>query len=146
MFRGNHPTRVDEKGRLKIPADFKREVDEKYGSQFFITSVDGERAQVWPMPEWQKQEEKLAAMPNSLPAKKKLLDRISYYGQVAEMDPQGRVLVPQVLRESARVVGDVVVFGKMTFLEVANHDLFKAKLDAEPMTADDEAALASFGL
>ncbi len=146
MFRGNHPTRVDEKGRLKIPAEFKREVDEKYGSQFFITSVDGERAQVWPMPEWQKQEEKLAAMPNSLPAKKKLLDRISYYGQVAEMDPQGRVLVPQVLRESAKVAGDVVVFGKMTFLEVANHDIFKAKLDAEPITAEDEAALASFGL
>jgi len=121
-------------------------VDEKYGSQFFITSVDGERAQVWPMPEWQKQEEKLAAMPNSLPAKKKLLDRISYYGQVAEMDPQGRVLVPQVLRESAKVVGEVVVFGKMTFLEVANHDLFKAKLDSEPITAEDEAALASFGL
>lgn len=146
MFRGNHPTRVDEKGRLKIPAEFKREADEKYGAQFFITSVDGERAQVWPMPEWQKQEEKLAAMPNSLPAKKKLLDRISYYGQVAEMDPQGRVLVPQVLRESARVMGEVVVFGKMTFLEVANHDLFKAKLDSEPMTAEDEVALASFGL
>lgn len=146
MFRGNHPTRVDEKGRLKIPAEFKREVDEKYGSQFFITSIDGERAQVYPMPEWQKQEEKLAAMPNSLPAKKKLMDRISYYGQVAEMDAQGRVLVPQVLRESARVTGDVVVFGKLSFLEVANHDLFKAKLDSEPLTAEDEAALASFGL
>ena len=111
MFRGNHPTRVDEKGRLKIPADFKREVDERYGSQFFITSMDGERAQVWPMPEWQKIEEKLAAMPTA-PAKKKLLDRMSYYGQVAEMDAQGRVLIPQVLRESAKTVGDVVVFGK----------------------------------
>ena len=146
MFRGNHPTRVDEKGRLKIPAEFKREVDEKYGSQFFITSVDGERAQVYPMPEWQKYEEKVAAMPNSHPVKKKLLDRISYYGQTAEMDAQGRVLVPQVLRDSARVTGDVVVFGKLSYLEVANHDLFKAKLDAEPMTAEDEAALASFGL
>ena len=88
----------------------------------------------------------MAAMPNSHPAKKKLMDRLSYYGQVAEMDAQGRVLVPQVLRESARVTGDVVVFGKLNFLEVANHDLFKAKLDAEPMTAEDEAALASFGL
>ena len=32
MFRGNHPTRVDEKGRLKVPAEFKRVIDEKYGS------------------------------------------------------------------------------------------------------------------
>ena len=62
MFRGNHPTRVDEKGRLKIPADYKREIDERYGSQFFITSLDGERAQVWPMPEWQKIEEKVVQL------------------------------------------------------------------------------------
>jgi DNA-binding transcriptional regulator/RsmH inhibitor MraZ len=39
MFRGNHPTRVDEKGRLKVPAEFKRVLDEKYSSgQFYITS------------------------------------------------------------------------------------------------------------
>jgi MraZ protein len=145
MFRGNHPARVDEKGRLKIPAEFKREVDERYGAQFFITSLDGQRAEIWPMPEWQKREDKIQAMP-SVSAKKKWLDLTSYYGQVAEMDGQGRVLIPQVLRESAKTVGDVVVFGKLDHLEVANHDIFRAKLDAEPMTAEDEAALAALGL
>jgi transcriptional regulator MraZ len=144
MFRGNHPTRVDEKGRLKIPADFKRVVDELYTAQFFITSVNGERAQVWPMPEWQKKED--LALNSRDVAVKKWLDRTSYYGQVAEMDAQGRVLIPQVLRESAKTVGDVVVFGKLNYLEVANHDLFRAKLDAEPLTAEDEAALAALGL
>jgi MraZ protein len=77
---------------------------------------------------------------------KRWLDRTSYYGQVAEMDAQGRVLIPQVLRESAKTVGDVVVFGKLNYLEVANHDLFRAKLEAEPLTAEDEAALAALGL
>jgi MraZ protein len=144
MFRGNHPTRVDEKGRLKIPADFKRVVDELYTAQFFITSVNGERAQIWPMPEWQKKEE--LALNSRDVAVKRWLDRTSYYGQVAEMDAQGRVLIPQVLRESAKTVGDVVVFGKLNYLEVANHDLFRAKLDAEPLTEADEAALAALGL
>jgi len=144
MFRGNHPTRVDEKGRLKIPADFKRVVDELYTAQFFITSVNGERAQIWPMPEWQKKEE--LALNSRDVAVKRWLDRSSYYGQVAEMDAQGRVLIPQVLRESAKTVGDVVVFGKLNYLEVANHDLFRAKLDAEPLTEADEAALAALGL
>ena len=144
MFRGNHPTRVDEKGRLKIPADFKRVVDELYGAQFFITSVNGERAQIWPMPEWQKKED--LALNSRDVAVKRWLDRTSYYGQVAEMDAQGRVLIPQVLRESAKTVGDVVVFGKLNYLEVANHDLFRAKLDAEPLTEADEAALAALGL
>jgi MraZ protein len=144
MFRGNHPTRVDEKGRLKIPADFKKVVDELYGAQFFITSVNGERAQIWPMPEWQKKED--LALNSRDVAVKRWLDRTSYYGQVAEMDAQGRVLIPQVLRESAKTVGDVVVFGKLNYLEVANHDLFRAKLEAEPLTAEDEAALAALGL
>ena len=140
MFRGNHPTRVDEKGRLKIPADFKREVDERYGSQFFITSLDGDRAQVWPMPEWQKVEEKVLNQPMSL-AKKKWLDRTSYYGQVAEMDAQGRILIPQVLRESAKTLGDVTVLGKLTYLEVTNMPQFVAKLESAPWSDDDEVAL-----
>ena len=48
MFRGNHQTRVDEKFRLKLPAEFKRMVDEQYGPVFYITSQDGKRAQLWP--------------------------------------------------------------------------------------------------
>ena len=41
MFRGTHLTRLDEKGRLKVPAEFKRLFDENYSAQFYITSWDG---------------------------------------------------------------------------------------------------------
>ncbi len=146
MFRGNHPTRVDEKGRLKLPADFKRRIDEQYGTQFFITSKDGKAAEVYPLQEWEKVEQKLAQIPNMNPAKKKFLDRVNYYGQVVEMDAQGRVLLPQILRESAQVTGDVVVFGMQSYLEVANHEAFKQNMELNPMTAEDEQALAEFGL
>ncbi len=70
MFRGNHPTRVDEKGRLKLPADFKRRVDELYGPQFYITSKDGKRAEIYPLKEWEAIEAKLAGIPSMNPAKK----------------------------------------------------------------------------
>jgi MraZ protein len=146
MFRGNHPTRVDEKGRLKLPAEFKRHIEEKYGMRFYITSRDGRTAEVYPIEEWEKIEQKLAAMPNSNPAKKKLLDRVSYFGQVAEMDTQGRVLVPQILRETAKVMGDVAVFGKLTYLEVTNMESFRQNMDANPLTDADAEALAAFGL
>ena len=146
MFRGNHPTRVDEKGRLKLPAEFKHLVDERYGTQFYITSKDGRRAEIYPLPEWEKIEEKLALIPNLNPAKKKFLDRVNYYGQMAEMDAQGRVLLPQILRETARLAGDAVVFGQQTYLEVANHDEFKQAMDTDPLTAEDQQALANFGL
>ena len=146
MFRGNHPARVDEKGRLKLPAEFKRRIDEQYGSQFYITSKDGKVAEIHPLQEWEKFEQKLAAIPNFNAAKKKLLDRLNYYGQMAEMDAQGRVLLPQILRESAKVTGDVVVFGMQTYLEVANHEAFRKNMDENPLTSEDEQALAAFGL
>ncbi len=65
MFRGNHPTRVDEKGRLKLPADFRSELEgEVEGKQvFYITSKDGERAELWPIKAWEEIEANLAKIP-----------------------------------------------------------------------------------
>jgi len=146
MFRGNHPTRVDEKGRLKLPAEFKRRIDESYNGRFYITSEDGRVAKVYPIQEWEKVEQKLADIPNFHPAKRKLMDRYNYFGQEAEMDAQGRVLLPQILREKGSLVADVVVVGNMTYLEVSNREAFVANMDANPLTAEDEKALAEFGL
>jgi MraZ protein len=128
MFRGNHPTRVDEKGRLKLPAEFKRRVDELYGPQFYITSMDGRRAQVYPLKEWEQIETSLSKMSPMGPVRKKFLDVTNFYGQMAEMDAQGRVLIPQKLRELAKVTGDVNVLGSQTLLEVVNAELFDAEM------------------
>ncbi|SNS90495.1 MraZ protein [Granulicella rosea] len=146
MFRGNHPTRVDDKGRLKLPAAFKSRVDELYGPQFYITSKDGKRAEIYPLKEWEYIEEKLAKIPSMNPAKKKFLDVTNYYGQMVEMDNQGRLLLPQLLRESAAITAEVVVFGAQTYLEVVNHASIKAELEAAPLSEADSIALSEFGL
>src|ERR1700761_1699353 len=138
MFRGNHPTRIDEKSRLKLPADFKRLVDENFGRFFFITSRDGKRAEIWPLQEWQKVEEKLASVPNSNPAKKKFMDRVNYYGPVQEIDAQGRLLMPQILRETARLDGETVVLGIGSHFEIVNHGDFKKELESSPWTEEDD--------
>ena len=108
MFRGNHPTRVDEKGRLKVPAEFKRLIDEKYGTQFYITSLDGKVAEMYPFEEWQRIEEKLAKLSNFNPTKKKFLNRTNYYGQMVEIDGQGRLLIPAVAARTAKIKGEVL--------------------------------------
>jgi MraZ protein len=146
-FRGNHPTRVDEKGRLKLPADFKRLVEERYGTQFFITSKTGRSAEIYPLLEWEKIEAKLALIPSMNPAKKKFMDRVNYYGQMTEIDAQGRLLLPQILRESARLDGqEVVVFGAHSYLEVENHEDLKKRIESEPLTEEDSQTLAGFGI
>ena len=146
MFRGNHPARVDEKGRLKLPADFKRRSDEVYGPQFYITSKDGKRAEIYPIREWEKIEAKLAEIPSMNPAKKKFMDVTNYYGQMAEFDAQGRLLIPQILRESAKLTTDVVVLGEQTVLAVVNREEFEAELKLAPLSAADMTALAELGL
>ena len=146
MFRGNHPTRVDEKGRLKFPAEFKRLIDEKYGTQFYITSLDGKVAQVYPFEEWQRIEEKLAKLSNFNPTKKKFLNRTNYYGQVVEIDGQGRVLIPALLRDTAKIQGEVAVIGNLTYLEVQSIEAYKQEIEQNPFTSDDEKTLDELGI
>jgi MraZ protein len=146
MFRGNHPTRVDEKGRLKVPSEFKRVIDEKYGAQFYITSLDGKSAQVYPFEEWERIEQKLAGLSTFNPTKKKFLDRVNYYGQMVEMDGQGRVLIPQLLRDSAQIKGEVAVLGNLTYLIVRNLETFRKEIEEQSFTPEDEKTLDDLGI
>ena len=146
MFRGNHPTRVDEKGRLKVPAEFKRVIDEKYGTQFYITSLDGKVAQVYPFEEWERIEQKLESLSTYNPTKKKFLNRVNYYGQVVEMDGQGRLLIPQILRESAQIRGEVAVLGHLTFLEVQNMEALDKEIKEQAFTDEDIKTLDELGI
>ena len=146
MFRGNHPARVDDKGRLKVPAEFKRVIDEKYGNQFYITSLDGKVAQVYPFEEWERIEQKLASLSTFNPTKKKFLDRVSYYGQQVEMDGQGRLLMPQLLRETAQIKGEVAVMGTLTYLEVRNLEALRKEIEENPITDEDTRTLGELGI
>ena len=143
MFRGNHPAKVDEKGRLKLPAAFKQLLDAQNVTQFYITSVDGKSAEIWPLLEWEKREAHLAEYSTLDDAVQKYLNLTSYYGQQVEMDNQARVLLPQILRGKARLDSDVAVFGKTTYLEVHNREMFELGLLANDMTVEDRKALAA---
>ena len=146
MFRGNHPTRVDEKGRLKLPVDHKKTVDTVYGQNvFFITSRDGQRVEIWPMKEWEQIEAQLAELAASA-AKTKLLDAINYWGQVVEFDSAGRLLIPQLLRENAAMSGDVAVIGMQKYLTVDLDTRRREKLKAEPVTDADVEQIGIKGL
>ena len=146
MFRGHESTRIDDKGRLKVPNAFRSLMEQKYGRDVFITSLTGEYVRLYPMPVWTEIEQKLAQMPTTHPSRLRFLDRINFYGQVGELDAQGRVLIPARLRETATMIGDVDVLGQFNYLEVWNHDRFLTKLQREPFTDDDARALSGFGI
>jgi MraZ protein len=137
---------MDEKGRLKVPAEFKRVIDEKYGLRFYITSLDGKVAQLYPFEEWERIEQKLASLSTFNPTKKKFLSRVNFYGQEVEMDGQGRLLIPQLLRQSADIKGEVAVMGNLTYLEVRNIETLQTQMVEEQFTTEDEETLNKLGI
>jgi MraZ protein len=143
MFRGNHPAKVDEKGRLKVPSAFKQLLDAQHVTQFYVTSADGKSAEIWPLPEWEKRETQLAEFSNMDDAVAKYLNLTSYYGQQVEMDNQARLVLPQILRSSAKLDAEVAVMGKINYLEVHNLSQFEEALPASAMTTDDRKAVAA---
>lgn len=142
MFRGNHPAKVDEKGRLKLPSAFKGLVDAASVTQFYVTSMDGDSAQIWPLPEWEKREAQLADSSELDDAVQKYLSLTSYYGHQVEMDSQARLLIPQILRNSAELDDqEAVVIGMGTYIAVHNRRKFEQNMLANKLTAEDRARL-----
>jgi MraZ protein len=145
-LRGSAPTRIDDKGRLKIPTLFRSLMQDHPGPDVFVTSVTGESVRIYPMSVWVEVEQRLSKMPASHPSRLKFLDRVSYYGQESELDPQARIVVPPLLRDSASIVGDVRVFGKIDYLEVWNEERFAQKLARDQWTDEDGLKLAEHGI
>jgi DNA-binding transcriptional regulator/RsmH inhibitor MraZ len=71
---------------------------------------------------------------------------VSYYGQQVEMDGQGRLLMPQLLRETAHIKGEVAVMGTLTYLEVRNLEALRKEIEENPITDEDTRTLGELGI
>lgn len=146
MLRGNAPARIDEKGRLKLPSGFRSLISEHFGSDVFVTSLFGDCVWVYPMENWKALEARLAKAPSTNPVIRKFRYRVNYYGQQASIDVQGRILIQPLLRQDARMDGEVVVLGSDDHLEIWNRAAFEAKLSSEPITPAELDTLSQFGI
>ena len=114
MFMGEYNHSIDAKGRLIIPARFR----ELLGEEFILTKgLDG-CLSVYPMDEWKAFEEKLRALPLTN-KNARTFTRFFVAGATnCELDKQGRILVPQTLREFAGLDKDVVLTGNLNRIEI----------------------------
>ena len=136
MFFGQHKHSVDKKGRVFVPAKYREEL----GQEFMLSrSPDGKRCLcVYPIGEWQKIDEKLKSLPAVQAGK---LVRFMYSGaELSTCDSQGRVLIPQNLREYADLKGDAAIIGMSSKLEIWDSEAFKAEQAEE--TPESIAQLA----
>jgi MraZ protein len=145
-LRGSTQATVDEQGRLKIPTMFKDILVNKYGYEFFVTSLTGDYVWVFPLTVWEAHEERLTKTASLNASKNKYLDRVNYYGMELTMDKQGRILIPATLRDSATIHGELRVLGKTDHLDIWNADRFTKRIAEQPLTDDDLSKLADLGI
>jgi MraZ protein len=91
-------SRVDDKGRMKLPAEIQRYLTDTQATEVFITSFTGRTAHVYPIPTWEETERLLESPGPQAQEGRKLLFRAQKYGGDAEIDAQGRLLLPATLR------------------------------------------------
>lgn len=117
MFRGRYEHSIDPKGRLSIPARFRETLGERYDSRLVITAYDG-CLRAYPFAEWQKLEEKVAALPEF--NKDTMAFLRFFYSSASDcpIDKLGRILLPQPLRDYAKLEKDAVLVGVLKRIEI----------------------------
>lgn len=122
-LRGSYSARIDDRSRLKIPAEFRRAIDSTWGSQLFVTSLTGQDVLIYPLPVWEKEfEARLLALSPMDPARRKVQKVVNFFGQSQTMDAQGRVVIHSPLKERAETTASVMVLGYGNHLCVQNAD------------------------
>ncbi|MCX7125886.1 MAG: division/cell wall cluster transcriptional repressor MraZ, partial [Gammaproteobacteria bacterium] len=102
MFRGLSAGQIDSKGRITIPANYRTlMVEESSGS--LIVTIDPEEKilLLYPFPAWQVIEEKLESLPSFQPAARRIQRLLLGHATEVELDRQGRILLPNLLRDYA---------------------------------------------
>ncbi|UCF37128.1 MAG: division/cell wall cluster transcriptional repressor MraZ [Acidobacteriota bacterium] len=146
VLRGNALAKIDVQGRIKIPTAHRKVLETEFGAEVFVTSTDGESIRIYPLRKWEEIEAKLLSIQGVGLEKKRFMRVTSFYGQASSMDKQGRIVIQPHLRADTQIDGEVAIIGNLTYLEVWNKDRVKRKLETEPFTEEDEAALSEAGL
>lgn len=141
MFKGTYPYKIDPKGRLPVPAAFRRALAEQGATTVVVTLLDQCLA-VYPPAEWQRLESQLRAMPAFSKQVKALTRWLTSRAADCEMDVQGRILLPPNLRQAVGLERDAIIVGVLDRFEVWAPDSWDTFLRESEKLLDD----ASFDL
>ena len=142
MFLGSHHLTVDEKGRLAIPARFRQALADTCDSQLVITRGPTPCLEIFPAPEFRRIAEQIAAMEDREIAED-LNSIVLGSAFEIEIDKQGRVLLPPLLRKTAKIDGTAVLVGQNKRFDLYPEDLWNEKF-GEASVGNAESLKAAF--
>lgn len=121
-FRGINNLTLDAKGRMAMPSRYRERLLEICGGRIVVTVDRDHCLLVYPLPEWERIEDQLVNLP-SLNKQARLLQRLLIgYATECEIDTQGRILLPPMLREFAGLNKKAVLIGQGKKFEIWDED------------------------
>lgn len=151
MFQGACALSVDAKSRITIPARYRGQLDQLAQSRVILT-IDSQFPclQLYPEPEWQLIASKLRSLPSFDASARRLQRLLMGHAHELELDNQGRLLLPAVLRDYAGIQSDLMLVGQFHRFELWDasrwHQQVAADIAAEQQTEGGSAELAGLSL
>lgn len=125
MFYGEYLHTIDRKGRLILPAKFRESAKSNFIDKFFITRGLDSCLFMFSEDEWRTQEQKFKSLPITK-QQARSFSRLYFSGAVeVSADKQGRILIPQFLKDYAGIKREVVIVGVSNRIEIWSRDKWK---------------------
>ncbi len=141
MFRGINSATLDSKGRMALPARFRESLTVASDGKIVVTIDTGEKCLLlYPLFEWEIVQRKLEGLPNILENARRLQRLLIGHATDVDMDAQGRILLPGMLREFAMLEKKLVLVGQGNKLEIWSADHWEARRNE---WLSDESGLAT---
>ncbi|QWF72438.1 division/cell wall cluster transcriptional repressor MraZ [Methylomonas paludis] len=153
MFRGINTISLDAKGRIAIPTRYRDELQDSCERQLIVTIAVNERSigepgclWLYPLPEWEQVEQTISKLSNLNKMSIRLKRFLIGNATECEMDNQGRLMLPDKLREFAKIKQDkqVLLVGQLTKFEIWNEAAWQAK-EQEWLDGSDNEGLEELG-
>jgi MraZ protein len=143
MFRGQYEHAIDDKGRLSIPAKLREAL--KKQKTLVLTTFD-DCITAFPMKAWRVIEDRIRSNPTFKRDMRNFLRLVYSLAEDVEIDPQGRILIPQSLRQRAGITREVVILGLMDQIEIWDKARWAAKVSAAPSREELAAKMGELGV
>jgi MraZ protein len=131
MYRGINAVNLDTKGRMAIPMRYRLELENHAKGQLVVTIDTEERCLLlYGLPEWEVIESRVQALPSFNPATRRIQRLLIGHATEVELDASGRILLPSLLRDYAKLEKRVILVGQMSKFEIWSEDVWQGRCDS----------------
>lgn len=136
QFRGSYNIKIDERGRIKIPSKYLAIFKNQYGNEVYLTSINGDHVLFYPLKVWENIEQMIARKKIRNQTLEDYVRLTSFWGNETEIDPRGRILIQNELREKSGLLDQVLLVGNFDHMVIWNRDAFVSKYVNKEFTDD----------